>query len=838
MKIILIRVVLLFSLIAFCFVNISILSHTYVYSESIEYLFPKIRFWAKNAEYKLNYFGLSEEKMIKGRKSLKMDITVLGDGDKDCFYYWIIPVSLKHYGEIVQSANIWADSNASKYVSIGLNFVYPPDSTKFRIIPQAGRWFKISDTLSQAKLTSGLRSGISDFYDGYSDGNQINRIGIFIRAKGKHQLTFYLNDIVLFGKTFNLSDFQKYLRKSWEDFKQKYVHNIDLFSSAVKPEYEVLNAANIPLSHLAERFYEECQAENKTIKEMFSEFEGTNNLNIGEMNRFAHLLSSYSKKVEIIRSEVTSHVSSRAIIFQLPATNYNRLTGSNIPEDAKPLNKLSSRVCPGQYESLSILIQPKEKLGNIKIRWSDFKGEGSILNASSLDVSIAKVWYQAGIKSTEVNNKLLTQELLLKDDKLVKVDYTTATNYLWVTKDGSNKGEYIDISSPSAKFPENVIIKDSKTLQPFTIDDKMNKQIWFTMHVPEDAKPGKYISRIVLEDDNSKIAEFPLEIVVLPFKLEQSRLTYSLYYHGALRDWKLRPFHCEDKTEEQLEIELRDMKDHGVLYPNNYQDIKHLAKNLEIRNRVGLPKDKLYSTLLDWCSGLSKSKNELGLFKARIMNFKEVAEKYGYKDLYIYGIDEARGEKLKAQRPEWEAAHEVGAKIFVAGYSDTFSDMGDLLDLGIIQGPLNKEQPALYHSIGHQVFSYSNPQVGQENPEIYRRNYGIALWKAGYDGEMDYAYQKNYGSIWNDFDNNRYREETFTYPTSDGIISTVQWEGFRQGVNDVRFLSTLLNKIDKLKQQGKKTSELEKWVNSIDPSGDLDELRNKIIDKILSVTYL
>ncbi|MDP4195046.1 MAG: hypothetical protein Q8940_08365 [Bacteroidota bacterium] len=156
MKIILIRVVLLFSLIAFCFVNISILSHTYVYSESIEYLFPKIRFWAKNAEYKLNYFGLSEEKMIKGRKSLKMDITVLGDGDKDCFYYWIIPVSLKHYGEIVQSANIWADSNASKYVSIGLNFVYPPDSTKFRIIPQAGRWFKISDTLSQAKFTSGL----------------------------------------------------------------------------------------------------------------------------------------------------------------------------------------------------------------------------------------------------------------------------------------------------------------------------------------------------------------------------------------------------------------------------------------------------------------------------------------------------------------------------------------------------------------------------------------------------------------------------------------------------------------------------------------------------------
>ena len=41
----------------------------------------------------------------------------------------------------------------------------------------------------------------------------------------------------------------------------------------------------------------------------------------------------------------------------------------------------------------------------------------------------------------------------------------------------------------------------------------------------------------------------------------------------------------------------------------------------------------------------------------------------------------------------------------------------------------------------NEIFSYGNPQVGVENPEIYRKNYGFALWNAGYDGAMDFAYQ-------------------------------------------------------------------------------------------------
>ena len=63
------------------------------------------------------------------------------------------------------------------------------------------------------------------------------------------------------------------------------------------------------------------------------------------------------------------------------------------------------------------------------------------------------------------------------------------------------------------------------------------------------------------------------------------------------------------------------------------------------------------------------------------------------------------------------------------------------------------------------------------------------MWNAGYDGAMNFAYQHAYGpSIWNDFDSasTHYRDHVFAYPTTDGVIDTIEWEGWREGVDDTR----------------------------------------------------
>ncbi len=172
----------------------------------------------------------------------------------------------------------------------------------------------------------------------------------------------------------------------------------------------------------------------------------------------------------------------------------------------------------------------------------------------------------------------------------------------------------------------------------------------------------------------------------------------------------------------------------------------------------------------------------------------------------------------------------------MACHVGAFELVGDLLDLAICAGRPVPAEAEKWHGAGHRIFSYANPQVGLEQPETYRRNFGLLIWKAGYDGACDYAYQHGFGHVWDDFDSNRYRDHNFSYPTIDGVIDTIQWEGFREGVDDVRYLTTLLSAIEKAKANQDKRQlalEAEKWTATIDPSGNLDKLRMKMIEWIV-----
>ena len=127
---------------------------------------------------------------------------------------------------------------------------------------------------------------------------------------------------------------------------------------------------------------------------------------------------------------------------------------------------------------------------------------------------------------------------------------------------------------------------------------------------------------------------------------------------------------------------------------------------------------------------------------------------------------------------------------------DPFEVMGSRLNVLVWSGGCQPEKAKQWHRAGSKIFSYSNPQVGVEEPLLYRYNFGLALWKADYDGAMDFAYQWAYGNIWNDFDSEKFRDHCFAYPTVNGVVGTIQWEGFREGVDDVRYITTLEKAIE------------------------------------------
>ena len=98
---------------------------------------------------------------------------------------------------------------------------------------------------------------------------------------------------------------------------------------------------------------------------------------------------------------------------------------------------------------------------------------------------------------------------------------------------------------------------------------------------------------------------------------------------------------------------------------------------------------------------------------------------------------------------------------------------------------------------------------------------------------MDFAYQFPYGkNIWNDYDDlsdgTLYRDHVFAYPTSNGVIDTIQWEGWREGVDDTRYVASLI------KKEGSNTSAKTIVSAGLSNNDNMTTIRKKVIDRILS----
>jgi len=516
----------------------------------------------------------------------------------------------------------------------------------------------------------------------------------------------------------------------------------------------------------------------------------------------------------------------------LNPTKYVRLDEINLPADMKKIDSLSCNITPGEFEPLSFIIKSFGKTEILSIKITELKNENNKLFNGIIDPYIVKVWYQAGITSKDIrneNSKLLTQELLIKNDKLIKLDRINEQNYL-LCKTIENKEKYINITdSPNTDFSE-LKIADTPDLQPFILDDDY-RQIWLKCFADSSELPGIYRGFIEIATSGKNVHKIPIRINVLPFKLDDPRIIYSVYYTGQIKDYQ-RPYHYVDKTEKQLTIELKDIKDHGFNYPVNYQKNNYLLRNLEIRKSLGYSTDKILQIDLNLFSD-AVFNNDTNSLISKVREYSEVIKKSGWDSLYIYGIDEADSANIKKQIPFWQKTKSLCNGIFIGAVKDVYKYVDNEISFAVVHGETDFTIPEKFHKQNIKVLSYHNPQAGQENPEIYRNNYGFDLILKNYDGAMIYAYQKNYGNFWNDFDDpeKRFREEAFTYPVTDGIISTIQWEGMREAIDDIRYFETLYNL-----QKHSENNKISRYelLNKF-KMNDNDATRKKLIKEILKI---
>lgn len=507
---------------------------------------------------------------------------------------------------------------------------------------------------------------------------------------------------------------------------------------------------------------------------------------------------------------------------------------------------------PGEFEPASFVLAAKQNdVPNIRIQASDLISDFGRIVADAVDVRLVKVWYQAGTAWYDIkrstDEKKLIPELLVKDDDLIKVDKQSKTNRVRLSTTAGVEHVDVQLQSDGKKkilldahqFP----IMDAAALQPFTLVSGSNKQVWVTVHVPEDAKAGIYLGTITISSGESVIGTVPLRLEVLPFRLSDPTVEYSIYYRGILTD-AAPTLSSENKTEAQMCAEFKNMKEHGISNPTVYQyssDTQALARVLGLRKRCGLSTNKnLY--YLGFFVDPKEYESRSVVLQKRLLDITATANANGFIQTYFYGVDEAVGAELVRQRNAWDFVHQQGGKVYVAGKAGTFDVVGGRLDMLVAAGAPVRSEAGRYHAVGGRVFSYANPQVGVENPFVFRKNYGLVLWQQDYDGAMPYAYQHSEGSSWNDFDG-RYRDHMFTYPTTDGVIDTLAWEGFREGVDDVRYLTTLVDRLEELKPCASaavpfKMAEQHLGTLKSRPLDKLDDERLAIINLLLNLRDL
>lgn len=538
-----------------------------------------------------------------------------------------------------------------------------------------------------------------------------------------------------------------------------------------------------------------------------------------------------------------------------------------LPSDGTLSDRLRIIAAKGEYEPASFVVVPRENITKFELKASELISPKGKIPVSNIDIKVVKCWYQAGTAwysyFGDSNRRELTPELLLKDDTLIKVDKEKKENYLRV----NDKYMWISYSKDKAKEAFNYLttqVKDSDKLLPVRLKKGENKQFWITVKVPKKASAGIYRGRIDLIADGKFVGKMKLELKVLPYELPMPKTYYNLdndylvtIYGTGIYDMCYR-LGMDQKVIDTLQMKIyKNLLAHNVFNCRSdlaltYQKdralaIERLKNEIEMMKKAGFIMKPLLSRGWSYPSG-EKSKDD-PKYKKRIDDLaKTLKDAVGHSDIYITSWDEASSKRVKIMREYSEYTSSKGLKLWMTTHKGRHFDLaGHLIGYANHGGWPERERADMWHSIGSKIASYAGPHTGPENPDVFRHWEGLNRYKAHYDGSFNYKlysqlhptlYKKYKSNVWNDFMGGAFRGFNMVYPTTNGPIDTLAWEGFREGIDDVRYATKLKQEAAKAIASGNyKAMHAGKkaliWLELLDAkTADLNTVRLEMIEYI------
>ncbi len=557
--------------------------------------------------------------------------------------------------------------------------------------------------------------------------------------------------------------------------------------------------------------------------------------------------------------------------YAVPAISNEKRLPDRLPQDGRLSDELRAVGAQGEIVPASFMIFPERDLGAVQLTASALAGDQGSIPAANVDIRVVKCWYQGGTGwhsyFADSDRRVLIPELLLHDEDLIRVDDEAEENY--VRLGDGDAARYRWVSYPDQVKGALPIfnhalepVADSAELQPVQLSEGSGKQFWLTLRIPEEAAAGLYTGTISLAAGGEELGRMTVTLRVLPFSLPPPRTWYdlerdflsTLYNHTNLD--VMSELLGEDRAaaERKVLAEMKNLRDHNVdtlLLPRiQRRDAEEImTRQLELMQEAGMSTDPLigFMQVYNWelLYRYLMTGNEIppGKWQQLVAQTEEqralIQKVLGHTNIYGIGWDEPGRSVLEAQLPLFALLHDMGMKVYSTGKDTHFGYAGFNEDIVNYPGHEFKPESARkWHAMGARIVSYAGPHTGPENPDFIRRTHGFQLYKADYDGSANYRYYGYRRNIWNDFDSESYRI-CFVYPTRDGIIDTLHWEGFREAIDDIRYATKLCQVANEAvaagsaeaRYAGKKALQ---YLALLDQdSADLNTVRLEIIDHIL-----
>jgi len=472
-------------------------------------------------------------------------------------------------------------------------------------------------------------------------------------------------------------------------------------------------------------------------------------------------------------------VSGKDYVVSVPASPFARIYPETLPLPQEMTSNIALTECPEQTSCSSFALYSVHGLTGVSVRpKTDLLGIGKSIPRSNVNINVVKVWDRQGESVLiDPDSSGPIPELLVKDDREP------------LAETGGQAPDMKTTGDPVTDIPAGT-----------------EKQFWIDVTVPRNTPAGHYTCQLVITSREGPPFTLTLDTNVLPLRLLSPAKQYVINYSGKLGETAASIQPNEHVSTDQLNAELADISAHGFHYIS-------LSDSPDILPQV-LTSEAAYSFQVPIIYPVTTGADGVATATA-VDKLSTPSASY----CYLAPDTSALPSDLAALK---HAGLQTAA---VIKSDDEYTAVQNNLDIAIY--PV--DEPYVQRLLKSDGRRESNTRdwltwpSAQADPQADRLYSGFLLWRSDLYGAYISDYQTNYNS--DPYDDTIARADVahapdrpamLTYPTQDGVIDTVEWESIREGINDVRYLTTFFTALRECKDAKIDLDEVAKAETDVD----------------------